>query len=94
MPDKGLLSKALGTEFKTSRLSTEAVLFMCWGLVFLEAPADKGSLLLLGECPSCERPILVDQAFLAPPPLSESELSQDDTTPSLGLMGLRLFVLV
>ena len=43
--------------------------------VFLKEPEDEGFLLILGECPSSERSLLVDQAFSAPLPPSESELS-------------------
>ena len=93
-PDSVFLSKVLGTECKTLPLSTEAVLLTRWGFVFREAPADKSCLLVLGECPSSERPLLVGHALMSPPPPSESELSPYVTAPPLGLMGLRLFVLV
>ena len=43
--------------------------------VFLKEPPDEGFLLILGECPSSERPLLLDQAFSAPLPPSESVLS-------------------
>jgi len=74
-PDKLFLSKTLGTERSPSKLSNEDVRLMRREAVFLKEPANEGSLLILGECPSSERPLLVDQAFSAPLPPSESELS-------------------
>ena len=68
-PDKLFLSKTLGTERSPSKLSNEDVRLM------RREAADEGFLLILGECPSSERPLLVDQAFSTPLPPSESELS-------------------
>ena len=74
-PDKLFLSKTLGTERNPSKLSNEDVRLMRREAVFLKEPEDEGFLLILGECPSSERSLLLDQAFSAPLPPSESELS-------------------
>lgn len=72
-PDKLFLSKTLGTERIPSKLSNEDVRLMRREAVFLKEPADEG--FFPGECPSSERPLLVNQTFSAPLPPSESELS-------------------